>query len=98
MPYYVVSSVDIFDADKHAAYSSDGTPAVARHRGRFVVKGGKPQALEGNWQPDRMTIVEFPTAEDAKAFYESPEYQAARLKRLGACDFKLVLVGSGSES
>lgn len=95
MPYYVVSSVTIFDREKHAAYSSDGTPAVARHNGRFIVKGGKPEALEGSWQPDRMTIVEFPTAEDARAFYDSTEYQEARKKRLGACDFNSVLVTDG---
>jgi uncharacterized protein (DUF1330 family) len=92
MPYYVISNVTILDAQKHGRYSQAGTPAVAKYGGRFLVKGGAPEALEGEWQPQRMTIVEFDTAEAARAFYNSPEYQGAREFRRGAAEFNLVLV------
>ncbi len=55
------------------------------------MRGGERTVLEGRFDANRLVVVEFPSSEDAKTFYNSPEYQAAREKRIGACDFNMVL-------
>lgn len=93
MPAYLVTSVEVFDLPTfRAEYSTRGAAAVARHGGRFLVEGGKPEAIEGDWLPRRMAIVEFDSAEAARRFYDSPEYSEARKHRAGIADFNMILV------
>jgi uncharacterized protein (DUF1330 family) len=66
--------------------------AVERFGGRFLVRGGAYEILEGSWQPQRLVIIEFESLERAKAFYDSPEYVAAREARAGVSSFDMVLV------
>ena len=67
-------------------------PAVAQYGGKFIVRGGARTILEGTFDANRLVVVEFPSSENAKTFYNSPEYQSAREKRIGACDVDMVLV------
>ena len=65
--------------------------------GEYLVRGGKFEALEGNWQPARLAMLRFPSYEQAKAFYDSEQYRQARAQREGATDFfNLVLVEDGA--
>ena len=68
--------------------------AIAAPGGIFVVRGGNPEILEGEWPRPRVVVVEFPSREVAKAFYASAEYVAARAKRAGAAEFSMIVVDS----
>lgn len=92
MTVYLVTNVTVHDPERYREYSRQGFAATGRHGGRFLVEGGAPEVVEGSWAPPRMAIVEFPTREAALAFYNSPDYQAAKAARAGLADFNMVLV------
>ena len=92
MPVYIVTNVTVHDAEHYREYSRQGSAAVGRYGGKFLVEGGAPEVVEGSWAPPRMAIVEFPDRKAALAFYSSPEYQAAKAARAGLADFNMVLV------
>jgi uncharacterized protein (DUF1330 family) len=67
------------------------TPAaLAKYQGRSIARGGKAVTLEGPEESRRLALVEFPTLELAQAFFASPEYQAAKALRDGACEAEFV--------
>jgi uncharacterized protein (DUF1330 family) len=66
--------------------------AVEKFGGRYLVRGARCDVLEGEWCPERLVIVEFPDNEQAREFYDSPEYMAAREARAGVSDFQMLLV------
>lgn len=76
MAAYVIVSVDVTDPDESRGYTSQTPDTLARYGGRFVVRGGAYQTLEGDWQPKRIVLIEFPSVEQATAWYHSEEYQA----------------------
>jgi uncharacterized protein (DUF1330 family) len=91
MPAYVV--VDIEGASEElAAYREAAPAAVEAAGGKYIARGGALTVLEGDWNPKRVTIVEFKDVEAAKAFYESEQYRAARELRKDASPFKMVIV------
>lgn len=92
MPAYLVTTITVTDPQRFDDYRKLAGPAVALHGGKFLVRGGARKILEGKFDANRLVVVEFPSAEAAKTFYNSAEYQAARQKRLGACDLNMVLV------
>ncbi|MDE0540045.1 MAG: DUF1330 domain-containing protein [Rhodospirillales bacterium] len=92
MPVYLVSNVEVHDREKFRNYQKPGRAAVFQYGGKFLAEGAAPEPIEGDWLPKRMAIVEFENAEAARAFYNSPEYQAARQHRLPAATFKIVMV------
>lgn len=93
MAVYLVTSNEIFDRERYVAeYTKKGGAAVAQYGGRFLVEGGAPEIVEGDWCPQRMAVVEFPDRESALRFYNSPEYQEARKARLSLAKFNMVIV------
>ena len=91
MPAYVVSDVTIRDAAAIETYRSRAADSIAQYGGRYLVRGGAVQPLEGDWNP-RLIIVEFPDMERARAWYNSPEYAAALAVRDAALVRNLVLL------
>ena len=90
---YVIADVDVSDPVRYEAYKALTPGAVAAAGGRFVVRGGRHETLEGHWVPGRVVVIEFPSYEAAKAFYDSPPYVAARAAREGATRrFNMVIV------
>jgi uncharacterized protein (DUF1330 family) len=92
MPAYLIAETDILDPEQYEQYKAASPVAVAAGGGRFVVRGGELAVLEGDWNPARLVILEFENLEAAKAFYESPEYQAAIKLREGAAKLNMVAV------
>jgi uncharacterized protein (DUF1330 family) len=92
MPAYIIAAVSPTNPEAYAEYAKLAAPAIQQHGGRYLVRGGKLDVLEGAWPHTRTVIVEFPTVEQAKALYRSVEYQAARAKRVGAADFNMIVV------
>lgn len=93
MPAYVITEIEVSDPEQYKQYMALSPGAVAAAGGRFVVRGGRTETIEGDWQPSRLVVVEFPTYEAAKAFYDSPPYVEARAARAGATrKFNMVVV------
>ena len=92
MPAYIIVETDIHDAEQYELYKQAAPAAVSAGGGRFIARGGELAVLEGEWQPKRLVLLEFPDLEAAKRFYDSPEYQEAKRLREGAASFNMVAV------
>jgi uncharacterized protein (DUF1330 family) len=92
MAAYVVVDCEVTDPVKYDQYKALAPAAIARHGGRYLARGGTTCVLEGDWAPKRAIILEFPSLAAAKAFYDSPEYSAARALRTGAANMNMVAV------
>ena len=92
MAAYVIADVEITDPAKYEDYKKLTPGAIAKHGGKFVARGGQTATLEGNWKPGRVVVIEFPTFEQARNFYTSVEYTAARRARAGAATMKMIVV------
>ncbi len=93
MPAYVIADVRaVRDQDALIEYRRRNTDAVAGHGGRFVVRGGEAEVLEGAWDTLRMVVIEFPDAAAARAWWESEEYAPLKAMRREASDTNIVLV------
>ncbi len=89
---YIVVDAKSSDPLAMARYRELAQVAVANYGGRYLVRGGDYQELEGEWQPQRLVVLEFPSMDLARKFYDSPEYLAARAARAGVSNFDMVLV------
>jgi len=92
MAAYLVVDIDVTNPAQFEEYKKLAPAAIARYGGRYLIRGGAYEVLEGEWKPQRLTIVEFDSMEKAKAFYTSPEYKVAIATRAGAAKFKALLV------
>ncbi len=92
MPAYVIATVEVKDPVRYEDYKTLVPPSIAAFGGRFVARGGKADVLEGDWNPQRLVILEFPNAERARQWYDSPEYAAAKALRQATSTGSLVLI------
>ena len=92
MPAYVLVDAKVTDPVQYEEYRKVAPAAIARYGGRYLVRGGATTVLEGEWQPNRIVVLEFPDADAARRFYESPEYRAARALRAGAAAMNVIVV------
>lgn len=92
MAAYIIADVRITDPRAYEEYRRQVVPLVERFGGRFLVRGGPHTVLEGNWQPQRLVVLEFPDMETLKAWYDSPEYGPVMALRLAASSADLVAV------
>ena len=90
---YIMVDMQISDAEQYKQYMAAAPATVAAAGGEYLVRGGRFEALEGQWQPARVAMLKFPSYEGAKAFYDGELYRAAKAKRAGATSFfNMVLV------
>ena len=75
MPAYVIANVEITDPATYERYRKDVPATIEKYGGRFVVRGGATEVLEGSFVPKRIVVLEFPSVERAKAWWSSPEYR-----------------------
>ena len=92
MPAYLIADVEVKDPDVYAEYRRQVLPLVQRHGGRFIVRGGAHETLEGPWRPARVVVIEFPDMAALKAWYRSPEYEKLIALRQGASQGSLIAV------
>lgn len=76
MAAYVIADVEVTDPERYEEYRKQVPATIEQFGGRFAVRGGSFETIEGEWAPGRIVMIEFPSAERAKAWYDSPEYQA----------------------
>jgi uncharacterized protein (DUF1330 family) len=90
---YLVVESNITDPEQFKKYMAAAPAVVKAFGGEYLARGGRLAVLEGDWQPPRMTVLRYPSFEQAKAMYDSPEYTAVRALRKGAtAAFNMVLV------
>jgi uncharacterized protein (DUF1330 family) len=92
MPAYIIARVTVSDPVRYRDYTNITPGVIARHGGRFLVRGGKVVTLEGPNESRRLVVIEFPTLEKAQAFYDSEDYCAAKALRAGAAEGEFIAV------
>lgn len=92
MAAYVLVEISIHDPVEYEAYKKLTPAAVAAYDGRFIVRGGQTETLEGDWKPERIVVVEFPTVERAKEWWNSELYSNAKVIRQRAAKTKMIVV------
>jgi uncharacterized protein (DUF1330 family) len=92
MAAYVVVEVEVHDKDRYETYKRMVPRSLAAYGGRFIVRGGEVETLEGEWSPTRVVIVEFPSVERAKAWWGSEEYAEAKALRQATARSRMIVV------
>lgn len=92
MPAYVIVETDVHDPEQYEQYKAASPGAVAAGGGKFIARGGELAVFEGDWNPSRIVILEFPDLATAKEWYASEGYQEAKKLRDGAANLKMVAV------
>ena len=75
---YIIADIKITDPDEYQKYAKQTASTLEPYGGKFIVRGGQPETLEGDWNAKRVVIIEFPSVEQAKTWYDSPEYEAIK--------------------
>ena len=74
MPAYFVANVEVTDPVGFQEYAKGAPTTVAAYGGKYIARGGAIEVLEGDWAPKRLTIIQFDSTAQAKAWFNSPEY------------------------
>jgi uncharacterized protein (DUF1330 family) len=89
---YVVVQIRVRDAARYEEYKGLAPASIAKYGGRYVIRGGKSEVLEGSWHPSRFVMLEFPSVERARAWWNSEEYAPAKALRQAVADTEMLLV------
>ena len=89
---YILANVQVTNPEQYEAYKKFSSAAMQAHGAEVCVRGGKVEVLEGDWAPERVVLLKFPSVEAARAFNDSPEYSLARQARAGAAVMRMVLI------
>jgi uncharacterized protein (DUF1330 family) len=92
MSAYLVADIEITDPEGYAEYGKAVVESIAAFGGRFIVRGGAIEVREGAWSPKRLVILEFPSMERLRAWYDSPEYAPMLALRKRSAVANLLLV------
>ena len=92
MPAYVIAEVNVTNPEGYKEYSAVVPATIAKYGGRFLVRGGKCDALEGEWPECRRVVIEFPSAQAARDWFDSPEYEKPKALRKANSRGRLLLV------
>lgn len=92
MPAYVIANVRVTDPQGYETYKKLSGPAIQAGGGRFLARGGKTEVLEGDWQPDRMVVLEFESVEQARSWWASAGYAEAKAIRQKTAISSVVIV------
>jgi uncharacterized protein (DUF1330 family) len=92
MPAYVIADINVHNADEYESYKKISSEAAAAYGGKFVVRGGKSEVLEGTWEPRRTVVLEFSSVEQAKAWWNSEEYAPGKAIRQRTATSNIIVV------
>jgi uncharacterized protein (DUF1330 family) len=81
MSAYIIVEIEITDPVGYEEYKKQAGATVEKYGGKYIVRGGKTELLEGDWKPKRIVILEFPTMDRAKEWLNSEEYREPRKMR-----------------
>ena len=92
MPAYLIVDIDITDPVRYADYIKAVPASIAAYGGKYVVRGGKAQRLEGSWDPKRVVVLQFDTYERALEWWGSEEYREPKALRQSASVSNMILI------
>jgi uncharacterized protein (DUF1330 family) len=92
MPASCIVDIDVTDPTVFEAYRKAVPATVEKYGGKFLVRGGRMEIVEGSWRPKRVVVTEFPSLEQAKRWYDSEEYRALTALRLRTSKGNVILV------
>ena len=92
MPAYVVAEITITNPEGYKAYTAQVPATIEKYGGRFLVRGGKAHVLEGEWPDKRRVVIEFPSVEAARKWWDSPEYEKPKALRRANSEGRLLLL------
>lgn len=91
MAAYVIVDIQISDPVLYEDYKKAAAPTVAAFGGKYIVRGGATEMLEGDWTPGRIVVLKFPTAARAKEWWGSQEYAPAKEMRHASASTAMIL-------
>lgn len=92
MAAYVIVNVEVTDPVRYEEYKKQAAPTVHEHGGRYIARGGRAEVLEGTWSPSRVVVLEFPTVEQARRWWNSDSYAPAKALRQATARTDMMLV------
>lgn len=92
MPAYVIAHIDVKDPVRYEDYKKMSPISITKFGGRFIVRGAKAEVLEGTWDPKRLVLLEFPSADAARQWWASDDYAEAKALRQSTSTGDMVLL------
>lgn len=92
MSAYIIVQVEVNEPERYENYKTLVPPTLEKFDGKFVVRGGNVENLEGSWFPKRIVVLEFPSVEKAKAWWSSHEYAEAKALRQATANTEMIVV------
>jgi uncharacterized protein (DUF1330 family) len=91
MTAYVIADIDVTNPDGYAPYRAAAQKTIEQHGGRYIARGGAVEKLDGDWNASRVVIIEFPSMDAARKWYNCAEYQDALKVRLANSKGRVIL-------
>jgi uncharacterized protein (DUF1330 family) len=92
MAAYLLAEIEITNPEGYKEYTAQVPATIAKYGGRFLVRGGAAHMLEGNWPQQRRVLIEFPSVEAARRWYDSPDYEKPKAMRIANSKGRLLLL------
>jgi uncharacterized protein (DUF1330 family) len=92
MAAYAVVNVRVTDPDRYAQYREKAPDTIAQYGGKYLARGGTVEVLEGEWNPQRLVVLEFESVERLREWYDSPEYASLKQLRTETTSTEFVVV------
>ncbi len=92
MSAYVLVEIEVLDQERYETYKQLAPSSIAIYGGRYLARGGDVETLEGMWLPKRLVILEFPSVDQAKAWWDSTEYEQAKALRQAVAHTRMIVV------
>ncbi len=89
---YIIANVTVTNAQQYEDYKKLSSAAMQAHGAEVCVRGGPVEVIEGDWSPERLVVLKFPSMDAARKFNNSPEYAKARTSRQGAAIMRMIVV------
>ena len=90
MHAFVIVEIEVHDPEVYENYRSLAPDSVEAYGGKFIARGGATESLEGDWAPERIVVLEFPSLERARQWWASPEYSDAKAIRMRAARTRMI--------
>jgi uncharacterized protein (DUF1330 family) len=92
MPAFVIVEIEVRDPEAYETYRSLVPASLDAYGGKFIARGGATENLEGDWTPERIVVLEFPSLERARQWWGSPEYRDAKAIRMRAARTRMIAI------
>ena len=91
MRAFVIVDIEVHNPETYENYKSLASASIEVYGGKFIARGGATESLEGDWTPERIVVLEFPSVERAKQWWASPEYSDAKAIRMRSAQTRMIV-------